>query len=211
MSIPDLNPNPLPPPPPDNGSGDPPPPVPDSLKTVVADPRLFMLWTNIADYVPGKIGDSSGGGGQAPHNLSMSIDLSALRTVEETMLGGLTTLVELYDLTCMLAKDMYSTGSLFGEQATYQASVFTNGGMGGGETYQLENFADGIQPQAKASAPVLIHGITAALANMANALVAAGEFLALLQVTGVTYTTTDYACAMPDPHTPPPPPPPPPA
>jgi hypothetical protein len=193
--VPDLNPNPWTPP----TGGD-----SSQTQTEVEDPALYMIWTDVADYVPTTVPNSGGSGEGTPANPLIAVDLASVRTAETELYNTLGGFVDQYSNLDSDASAAIGSPSFFGQQATYSVEQTVYGSYSLQiPTYSTVTYADGIQTYASTFASSIEPSITIALSAAAGAIEAVGQFAALLQAGGFAYASADSASALPQPVAPP--------
>jgi hypothetical protein len=163
-------------------------------------PDLAMVWGTAPSYAPSGSGGSNSNGPAAPLADDLSIDLGSLRDCENQMLSDSSVVVDAYENLKQQFESVKDT--VFGQQAQTSQIVYEGGGDGEGQ-YGQETTPDPIQPAAVAFAngqngqPGMNDIQAFALQQIGNAMALVGEFIALMNASGVNYAETDANSALP--------------
>lgn len=171
-----------------------------SIPANAAVPDLAMVWGTAPSYAPSGSGGSNSNGPAAPLADDLSIDLGSLRDCENQMLSDSSVVVDAYENLKHQFQSVKDT--VFGQQAEVTQTVYAGGGDGQGN-YDQETTPDPIQPAAVAFAngqngqPGMNDIQAYALQQIGNAMALVGEFIALMNASGVNYAETDANSALP--------------
>jgi hypothetical protein len=180
-----------------------------SIPANAAVPDLAMVWGTAPSYAPSGSGGSNSNGPAAPVADDLSIDLGSLRDSENQMLSASSAVVDAYENLKQQFESVKDT--VFGQQAQDTGVGLANGGDGqataggadGEASYNQQTTPDPIQPAAVAFAngqngqPGMNDIQAYALQEIGNAMALVGEFIALMNASGVNYAETDANSALP--------------
>jgi hypothetical protein len=163
-------------------------------------PDLAVVWGTAPSYQPSDSGSANGNGPTAPTAGDLAIDLGSLRDGESQMLSASSSVVDAYENLKQLFQSVKDT--VFGQNAQTTQQVVSGSGDGY-TTWSTQTTPDPIQPAAQAFAngqngqPGMNDVQAYALQQIGNAMALVGEFIALMNASGVNYAQTDESSALP--------------
>jgi hypothetical protein len=168
---------------------------PGSPSGYASDPTLEMLWGAPPAFT-GDVGSVTAGSGGMPAitDEHVAVELGAVQAAEQSLLASADVLVNAYNPMNQLTQSAISGGTIYGQQATYNAEY--NGKPETGYTNRPDT---PVQQSAEQFAESINPAMTRLLRLIADATECMGVYIALLDKAGQAYTAADQNSMFPPP------------